>query len=421
MIITKRLSLAFIILTSFLNSNLHAQQEINLVEGAIVHIDKCGFYFDDELNFYDVSVDNWGYSYDSLLTDLDIWRESPFVIIDSIGLSVQDRPLWRMTISDYPEDPEDKRIIHIHARTHPQETEGFWVTKEMINILLSESALAQELRSKYVYYIIPMFNPDGVELNLPRRNANNVDLESNWNTIFHQPEVQALKAHFISLMESDNPIEVMLNMHSSSLCKRYFVYHDSVGTSPSFAFLQQDFINGIRAYFPAGIEPWNYFVSWTSGTHLQYPESWFWINHSENVMALTYEDMYQCAGTGSFDVTANALLLGVKDYLEITTDVKEITNNSPEQFGLFQNYPNPFNPSTKIKYTIPSVGTSLMKLVQLKVYDILGNEVATLVDEEKPAGVYEVQFNPGDISSGIYFYTIKSGDIYQTKKMIYQK
>lgn len=405
-----------VIISSASVSEIYSQQEINFIDGVVVNFDKCGFYFDDELNLYAKSVDNWGYSYDSLLTDLDVWRESPFVKIDSIGLSVQGRPLWRMTISEDPESPGDKRTIHIHARTHPQETEGFWVTKEMINILLSQSALAQELRNKYVYYIIPMFNPDGVELNLPRRNANNVNLESNWNTFPHQPEVQALKAHFISLMESDKPIEVMLNMHSSYLCKRYFVYHDSVGTSSSFAFLQQDFINGVRYYFPNGIEPWNHFVSWTSGTPLQYPESWFWTNHGENVIALTYEDMYQCAGTGNFDVTANALLLGVKDYMEITTDINEITNTIPEQFELLQNYPNPFNPSTILRYAISSE-----QFITLKVFDILGNEIARLVEEEKPAGVYEVQFNPGNLSSGVYFYTINTGNFSQTKKMIYQK
>jgi hypothetical protein len=91
------------------------------------------------------------------------------------------------------------------------------------------------------------------------------------------------------------------------------------------------------------------------------------------------------------------------------------------KFSLEQNYPNPFNPSTKIKYTIPTVGTSLMKFVQLKVYDVLGNEVATLVNEEKPAGSYEVDFNVSGLSSGIYFYTINLGSFIETKKMILMK
>ena len=91
-----------------------------------------------------------------------------------------------------------------------------------------------------------------------------------------------------------------------------------------------------------------------------------------------------------------------------------------ENFNLFQNYPNPFNPSTKIKYSIPSVTLSEVEgsLVTLKVYDLLGNEVATLVNEEKPAGEYEVEFDGGDLPSGIYFYQLKAGSFVETKKMI---
>jgi hypothetical protein len=96
-------------------------------------------------------------------------------------------------------------------------------------------------------------------------------------------------------------------------------------------------------------------------------------------------------------------------------------------FVLGQNYPNPFNPSTKIKYQIPaSLNPSKgWTLVQLKVYDVLGNEIATLVNEEKPAGEYEVEFNPASgikyPASGIYFYQLKAGSYIQTKKMVYLK
>jgi len=90
-------------------------------------------------------------------------------------------------------------------------------------------------------------------------------------------------------------------------------------------------------------------------------------------------------------------------------------------YKLEQNYPNPFNPTTKIKYVIPNVGASLMKPVQLKVYDILGNEIATLVNEEKPAGNYEVEFDGGKLSSGVYFYRMQAGDFIQTKKFVLLK
>ena len=97
------------------------------------------------------------------------------------------------------------------------------------------------------------------------------------------------------------------------------------------------------------------------------------------------------------------------------TDVAE-EKIQPKEFSLAQNYPNPFNPSTTISYTLPIAG-----LVSLKVYDVLGNEVATLVNEEKTAGNYEVNFNASNLSSGTYIYKISAGDFVQTKKMILMK
>jgi hypothetical protein len=98
--------------------------------------------------------------------------------------------------------------------------------------------------------------------------------------------------------------------------------------------------------------------------------------------------------------------------------------NNPSRFILQQNYPNPFNPSTKIKYSIPSVTLRRAQsdfFVSLKVYDVLGNEVATLVNEEKPVGNYEVEFNSATLPSGIYFYQLKAGEFISTKKMLLLK
>jgi hypothetical protein len=105
------------------------------------------------------------------------------------------------------------------------------------------------------------------------------------------------------------------------------------------------------------------------------------------------------------------------------SNVIEIEVELPQQFALYQNYPNPFNPSTKIKYAIPNPdnplhGATRGGLVTLKVYDILGNEVATLVNEEKQPGIYEIEFDASDLTSGIYFYRLKSDSFVQTRKMM---
>lgn len=98
-------------------------------------------------------------------------------------------------------------------------------------------------------------------------------------------------------------------------------------------------------------------------------------------------------------------------------------NLNPENFVLYQNYPNPFNPTTKIKFTIPSVTLNGVEgsLVKLKVYDALGNEVATLVDGLKSAGEYEIEFLANWLTSGIYFYKLIAGSFSETKKMLLMK
>lgn len=89
---------------------------------------------------------------------------------------------------------------------------------------------------------------------------------------------------------------------------------------------------------------------------------------------------------------------------------------SPDNYNLAQNYPNPFNPVTTIKYSIPETGN-----VSLKVYDILGNQVASLVNEEKTQGVYSVTFDASNLSSGVYLYKLQAGSYVETKKMLYLK
>lgn len=98
------------------------------------------------------------------------------------------------------------------------------------------------------------------------------------------------------------------------------------------------------------------------------------------------------------------------------SDVEDEQTDIPNTFYLNQNYPNPFNPTTKITYSIPEIS-----FVTLKVYDVLGNELATLINEEKVAGTYEVDFDAVILSSGVYFYQLKSGEFIDSKKMMLLK
>ncbi|MFH1196301.1 MAG: S8 family serine peptidase [bacterium] len=131
--------------------------------------------------------------------------------------------------------------------------------------------------------------------------------------------------------------------------------------------------------------------------NLQYETVHFWRVCARNVH-----------GSGEWSEVrgfATEVYVGIKDEKEI-----------PTEFALFQNYPNPFNPTTVISFQLPVISK-----VNLKIYDILGREVAALVNEEKPAGTYEVKFDGSQLSSGIYIYKLVAGSFIQSKKLILMK
>jgi len=112
--------------------------------------------------------------------------------------------------------------------------------------------------------------------------------------------------------------------------------------------------------------------------------------------------------------------------------VNNIVNNIPDKYYLYQNYPNPFNPVTKIKFDIPAnvkgetsdnesplnKGGRWGLFTTLKIYDITGKEITTIVDEKLTPGTYEFNFNAGNLPSGIYFYKLQTGDFVMTRKAL---
>ena len=120
-----------------------------------------------------------------------------------------------------------------------------------------------------------------------------------------------------------------------------------------------------------------------------------------------------CAGT----ITINGGYSGNGRFCNGTVDVgSEEETQAPKEFTLSQNYPNPFNPVTIISYQLPET-----EFVTLKIYDILGNEVVTLVNEEKPAGSYNFSFDASKLPSGVYYYKLRAGNYVETKKMMLLK
>lgn len=126
-----------------------------------------------------------------------------------------------------------------------------------------------------------------------------------------------------------------------------------------------------------------------------------------------------------YTVTRPEIAPGYPLYYEFQTysliGVQQISTEVPVKFSLSQNHPNPFNPSTKIKFELPKTDLTGRADVQIKVYDVLGREIVTLVNEKLRPGIYETEFNGDNLSSGVYFYVFKAGNYIESKKMILLK
>ena len=127
-------------------------------------------------------------------------------------------------------------------------------------------------------------------------------------------------------------------------------------------------------------------------------------NYTWNV--ILSDGIVNVSALNQFNFVTSTYVTGVDDKIDLI----------PKKFSISQNYPNPFNPVTKINYSIPRTSS-----VSLKIYDILGREIKTLVEEVKVAGYYEINFDGSNLSSGVYFYRIQAGGFVETKKLILMK
>ncbi|MGB5288859.1 MAG: T9SS type A sorting domain-containing protein, partial [Ignavibacteriaceae bacterium] len=179
----------------------------------------------------------------------------------------------------------------------------------------------------------------------------------------------------------------------------------------------------VNAFAVDPIEPSRLYLGNDVGMYVSFNSGQSWWVLGEGLPVLPVSDI-------KIHSTTRELVAGTygRSMYKIDLDLVPTNIESSEPivsgFYLEQNYPNPFNPITKIKFTIPSVfasGTKQSQQVILKVYDILGNEVVTLINEKKLAGNYEVDFNAKELTSGIYFYKLVANEFSDTKKMILLK
>ncbi|VAX14899.1 hypothetical protein MNBD_IGNAVI01-3211 [hydrothermal vent metagenome] len=184
-----------------------------------------------------------------------------------------------------------------------------------------------------------------------------------------------------------------------------FNYDESYREELTEIWNENQWINGIRIIYKLDSEN-NYVISGLSE---------IWGNNEWGPVDIVFdfysaENKYSCFGS-NFDVYYNSLTA-------VSDKPVTVANHS-----LYQNYPNPFNPSTTIRYSIPSLQTPLSGgvggvLVTLKVYNVLGQEVTTLVNKQQKPGNYNVTFNANNLPRGVYFYSLKTENFSLTKKML---
>ncbi len=140
------------------------------------------------------------------------------------------------------------------------------------------------------------------------------------------------------------------------------------------------------------------------------------VNYNVAVIGIDIESMRPAADSPPGSPVKRFVDGAMKFVDEVPTGISNSVSEIPQSYTLSQNYPNPFNPVTRISFSIPSQG-----LVTLKVYDILGKEIVSLVNEVKPAGNYSVEFDASNFASGAYFYRIEAGEFKDVKRMVVLK
>lgn len=172
------------------------------------------------------------------------------------------------------------------------------------------------------------------------------------------------------------------------------------GTSGSFSGTKADYAT--VKYNSLGVQQWAERYNGPPG------------NGTDQAKSIVLDNLGNVYVTGSSAGSGTSVDFATIKYSQTPTGIDQTVYNLPENYSLLQNYPNPFNPSTTINFSIPEEA-----FVSLKVFNSLGEEIAELINETKPAGNYSVSFDSSKLTSGVYFYKIAAGNFIETKKMIY--
>ena len=227
------------------------------------------------------------YTYSHLLEKIQEWVKNDWVGLSSIGKSEHGRNMPLLTITNR-NLKKDKKVVYIHGRVHTSETPGSWHLERMIDILVSDTPYAKNLRDNAIFYILPFTNPDGVVEGNSRSNSNGVNMEVNWDDPEEvtTQEVKNMRA-FLKSIDPKN-VDVFLNMHSQSMHQATYWVHTAETSSDKF-------YNNLMLLANLTINDNPYFAKQDlcfSKMGSRYCEGWFWNNSGEKTLAVTFETPY---------------------------------------------------------------------------------------------------------------------------------
>lgn len=270
------------------------------------------------------------YSVTQLNEKINQLNNNPFVKIDTIGYSEQNRPLVVLTLTDFTVPDSLKYYLWAHGRTHPSETPSSYHLDGMINYFISNDDVASFLRTKIKWIILPFINPDGVYLGKSRVNANNVDLERSWNLSPAQTPKEVLNTkNYLQNILTKNRVHIALNMHSQVANYATFWLHTAASTSEYFYRKQLQFAN-LQSSNTDFIKPSDYSYS---ALQPYFPEGWMWANWGDQIMALTYETPYTRFSNGTWidnsilSLFGKQTVYGIMEYLGINHPKRFIIDN----------------------------------------------------------------------------------------------
>lgn len=293
--------------------------------------------------------------YPYTLTDLEDYLSTltgnPNVNISVAGQSQNNNPIYLIKVSDFSVPAGEKKSILIHARTHPAETPPSFLIEGLINFLTGGSEEADDMLRNFEFHIFPMQNVDGVIAGNYRSTPKSENLEVMWyyNSLDPQqlsidtpPEIKIIHEYALQLMTMGQQVSIALNLHASNSepdIRPFFFPHfgpESFGYSSQEAALwekQLHFISTVAYHYGyAMVEP----VPAQGGRSFaakQYPESWWWVNYKDQVMAMTMEMTYGRAGYAPEWVTPDnirdlgeSVALGIRDYFRLPVQSPYIVN-----------------------------------------------------------------------------------------------